>query len=281
MDLIFKMLEVEPITNPSFTFNGNVVAINGNLPALRAHKRFIKWDLNRIWDDLILKELSNKKRDFLIAEEKELIILKRTIDHYIAKYRSEKVVILDLHTTTADGGIFTLPTSDEESMRIARAIHAPVITGLIDQLFGTCIQYYMGYYTHTRVIGVVFEGGQHDDPLSVNRSIAAVINCMRTIGCVQQDHIENRHDELLVEYSSGLPKIARLSYWHKIEEEDGFQMEPNFLNFQQVERGMLLAYDRNGPIYAPEDGLIIMPLYQKQGNDGYFIVEVLDKYKNG
>jgi succinylglutamate desuccinylase len=48
-------------------------------------------------------------------------------------------------------------------------------------------------------------------------------------------------------------------------------MEPGFSNFQPVKRGQLLARDRHGDIRAPEAGLILMPLYQSQGTDGFFL----------
>jgi hypothetical protein len=32
----------------------------------------------------------------------------------------------------------------------------------------------------------------------------------------------------------------------------------------------LLAHDRNGEIRAPFDGLVLLPLYQSEGSDGFF-----------
>ena len=49
IDLLFKMLEVEPITNPEFKFHGKIIGIRGNLRALEEGKRFIVKDINRQW----------------------------------------------------------------------------------------------------------------------------------------------------------------------------------------------------------------------------------------
>ncbi|MGB0432056.1 MAG: hypothetical protein ACPGLV_16395 [Bacteroidia bacterium] len=46
-----------------------------------------------------------------------------------------------------------------------------------------------------------------------------------------------------------------------------------FLNFQKIEKGTLLATDKNGPIYCEQDCFMLMPLYQKQGSDGFFLIE--------
>jgi hypothetical protein len=54
-------------------------------------------------------------------------------------------------------------------------------------------------------------------------------------------------------------------------EIDGFAMNPGFENFQPVRRGQILARNNKGEIRAPENGLILMPLYQKLGEDGFFI----------
>ena len=50
-------------------------------------------------------------------------------------------------------------------------------------------------------------------------------------------------------------------------------MKPGYRNFQRITKGEELAMDKKGPIYAPKEGMIIMPLYQNSGNDGFFLVE--------
>ncbi|MBP7541572.1 MAG: succinylglutamate desuccinylase/aspartoacylase family protein, partial [Saprospiraceae bacterium] len=50
IDLMLKMLEVEPITNEDFVFNGRFIGVVGHLEASKLNKRFIKKDLNRLWE---------------------------------------------------------------------------------------------------------------------------------------------------------------------------------------------------------------------------------------
>jgi len=38
-----------------------------------------------------------------------------------------------------------------------------------------------------------------------------------------------------------------------------------------VRAGTLLARDKAGEIRAREDGIVVMPLYQGQGEDGFFL----------
>jgi len=64
---------------------------------------------------------------------------------------------------------------------------------------------------------------------------------------------------------------------YKIDEEEDFVMEPGFTNFQRIFKGQVLAKNNKGDVLSPVDGNIFMPLYQKQGNDGFFIVQPVGK----
>lgn len=274
LDLIFKMLEVEPITNPDFIFHGAVIGIAGNLEAIDQNKRYIDKDLNRIWTTENRKRvLSTPREDLLVAEEKEMKDILEVINHEIEVLNPQEIVFLDLHSTTATGGIFSLVSDNPNSRRIGKELHAPVVLGLDKGLVGTTQHYFEDPGWDIPTIGIIFESGQHRDPLSVNRAIAAITNCMRTIGCVEADVVENRHDELLTTFSENLPKVTRLAYCHHIQPDDDFHMLPGYRNFQTIEEGELLAHDVKGPIFAPESGYILMPLYQSQGEDGFFIIK--------
>lgn len=274
LETVFNLLEHEPVINPSFRFCGRITGFCGNRLAFNHRKRYYTQDLNRMWRPELLHRLKHTHPADLRYEERELRELAEAVEREIAMYRPEKVVVLDLHTTTADGGIFAIATDEPESIRIAQELHAPVITGMLAGLQGTMLHYFNKDNVHVpEVVALGFEAGQHDDPLSVNRCIAAIINCMRTIGCVDADDVENRHDDLLIAYSKGLPKVAELRYVHHIKPQDEFRMAPNYHNFKPVKQDEVLAHDRFGPIRAKEDALILMPLYQAQGSDGFFLVK--------
>jgi hypothetical protein len=58
---------------------------------------------------------------------------------------------------------------------------------------------------------------------------------------------------------------------HGIEPGDRFAMAAGFRNFQRVYAGEVVGHDRSGPIRAPVPGRLFLPLYQTQGDDGFFI----------
>ena len=273
IDLIFKMLEVEPITNPAFRYEGRVVGLSGNLEALRQKKRYIDRDLNRCWtDELAERALSG---DDSFSELTEMRSILQIIQKEIQTYSPRKLYVLDLHTTSSNGGIFTVVPENPESIRIGEQLQAPVITNMTQGLRGTSMQYFTSDRMGVDTVTLSFESGQHDDPLSVNRAIAAATNYMKIIGSIEGKHIENRHNYLLTEYSKELPQLCRLIMKHEINPGDQFRMVTGFRNFHAVKEGDILAYDKNGAVTAVCDGLILMPLYQQQGDEGFFLIEVI------
>lgn len=279
LNILFTLLINEPNLNPQFEFCGRMIGVAGNLQALRQKTRYLQKDMNRQWTPENIARIKSSTADQLEAEDAEIKAILQLIDQEVSTYRPEKLIILDLHTTTASGGIFTVACDDPESVAIGTELHAPVIKGLLRGIHGTTLHYFKTENVGVPTVAVTFESGQHKDPLSVNRAIAATINCMRTIGSVKAEHVENRHDALLIEYSRALPKVAELIMCHRIQEGDDFVMVPGYENFQRVKKGELLAHDRYGPIYAEADANILMPLYQEQGDDGFFLIRTVETFE--
>lgn len=274
IETVLQLLEREAILQP-LPFTGAFMGLRGNLQALTLNKRYIEKDLNRQWTPENVDRIKATPIQQLHAEDLEMKGLLDTIESAIAAFHPTQLYLLDLHTTSADGGIFTIATDDEESIRIGVALHAPVIKGMLNGLAGTTMHYFTRALTGIPTVALAFESGQHDDPLSVNRAIAALLNCLQIIGCLPDKSIENRYDDLLRQYSEKLPKVAELVDYHRIFYGDGFNMSPGYHNFKPVKKNEVLAHDRKGPIAARADGLILMPLYQAQGSDGFFIVKPL------
>lgn len=275
IDMVFHKIAVEPLHNANFTFRGQLLGLRGNVQAQSQGIRYLVKDLNRQFNPEHIAWVRACQPDALQAEDRELYELLDTIDTAVATYLPTQLIVLDLHTTTADGGIFSIATDDPRSIALAQALHAPVITGMLHGLRGTTLHHFTDAHYPCPTVGVTFEAGQHDDPLSTRRCMAAIINLLRSVGCVRAEDVENQHDELLINYSRGLPTLAKLKKVHPVRTGDGFRMQPGYRNFQSVQAGEILAYDHRGPIQAPEDGHILMPLYQPQGEDGFFLIEAL------
>ena len=276
LDNFFILLEHESANGSAPPFKGRFLGLRGNMGALARGTRYVVRDLNRHWTDAHVDRIMSTPHRKLEAEDKELHEILTLIRNEIEAYKPERVVVLDLHTTTASGGIFSIPTDDPESVRLAVELHAPVVKGLLHCVSGTTLHYFRTENVGVPTVAITFEAGQHHDQLSVNRSMAAITNCMRTIGCVQSEHVLNRYDKLLEDWSRDLPKVTELIMRHSILPEDDFRMKPNYRNFQPVRKGEILAVDRYGDIRAKADGRILMPLYQEQGDDGFFLIRQIE-----
>jgi len=268
IELLLKMLEVEPIKNPDFSLKGNVIGVIGNYRGLQSNQRFIHRDMNRCWSSDVIES-----DDSSIAEYQEIREVFRTLQDEIAETQSQSAIVLDLHTTSSKQGIFVIPSEDQSSLEIAKQLHAPVVLGITSGMHSTSLHFFNTANMGIPTIPVVFESGQHIEPLSVNRAIAAIINCMRTIGMVREEDVENIHDKLLIEYSKDLPRVVDLVYGHPITPDNHFSMQPGYANFDPVNEGEWIANDIKGKIFSPYTGRVLMPLYQAKGEDGFFIVQ--------
>lgn len=273
---IFRAIDKEYENNPNFEFVGGIVGIIGNVKAAQKGVRYIDKDLNRSWlPDAVKRIQATENWTQLDAEDQEIKANLEVIEDYLRIYKPTRTVILDLHTTTAHGGIFSIPAPNNEARRIALSMHAPVLHGFLDGLKGTSLHYFSGENFEGDMNAVCFEAGQHQDEDSYKHAVSAIIQCFKSVGGFYAKDIESKHDQLLQKRSSGLPLEAKLVYVHSIQPEDDFSMTKRkiYNNFESIEKGEILAEDKNGSIKAPYGGLILMPLYQKQGNDGFFIIQ--------
>lgn len=244
-------------------FNGHFVAIGGNLEALKEGKRYLQTDLNRIWlNDLI----DNIPTDSEVAEYEELrqlIEVLRVIPHDTYKRR----ILIDLHTTSAPNGAFVVRTTTTDD-QIAQLLEIPIIFGLDKKLDGTAMTYMEQWDYET----FAFEGGTIGKENSANNLIIGVWRIMQQLQMTTQP-IPNLAHTLGETVRSGVPKILNCEYIHKIPENSVFKMLDGFGNFDIIEKGQLLAHQDGKEIHSPYNGFILMPLYQDDGNDGFFIVK--------
>lgn len=258
-----------------FAFRGRLVGLVGNVGARRVGRRFLRHDLNRNLAPDHVERLG--ELDDCVAEDAEAVALTAAVRAEVAAYRPERIVVVDLHTTTAAGGAFSIVGDGAEARRLALACHAPVVLGLLagDGLTGTTMHAFTTESLGVPTAGVVFEAGQHTEPAAIERSLSALTLLLEAAGCVAPRHVDPRHAQRLRDEFAHLPAAVRLRYVHRIAPRDRFVMRPGYVNFDRVGVGEVLADDRHGEVRCPADGRILMPLYQPQGGEGYFLVRDL------
>lgn len=254
-------------------FNGRFLGVIGNIEALKAGKRYIDEDMNRIWFTSILDKIRRTPiQDLKTAERRETKKLLELIDPLILEEEPEyPVIFVDLHSFSAESGLFVISTRDERNIELLAQLQVPLIFGIEKALHGTALK----YIQNTGNIGFAFETGQHFSDFAEDNATAGLMCLLAASGCISASEIEEftRYYDYLCAQTKDLPHKVEFLYKHIIEPEDDFEMRPGFQNFDRIEKGQWLATDRNGKILAQRSGYILMPLYQKQGEDGFFIVE--------
>ncbi|MEQ8764140.1 MAG: succinylglutamate desuccinylase/aspartoacylase family protein [Planctomycetota bacterium] len=247
--------------------HGRFIAVAGNLAALEERRRFVDRDLNRMWLESDVERLSRTKQP-TCSEEQEMLELLAVIEQELED-DAGRVVFLDLHSTSANGPPFCCLGDTLPNRTIAMALGLPVILGLEETIDGGLLEYLNN--RGCRTVGV--EGGQHDDPHTVDRLEAAIWITLATAGLIDEktEPAVAASRERLRRDTAGLPPVVEILHRHSITEADLFRMLPGFGSFQPIQAGEILARDRSGEIRSLLTGRVLLPLYQGQGNDGFFL----------
>ena len=247
---------------------GDFLAVVGNVEALDLGARYIDEDLNRHWNRDALDRLRTAE-SLERSEERERKELFEELVKGFASARGE-IVLLDLHTLSGEGKPFAVFADTLRSRHFARRFPVPAILGLEENLDGTLADY-VALLGHA---AVAFEGGQHHDPAVVANLAAVVWVALGELAMVDRGRagIEGERTRLR-RATGGVPGILEVTYRHAIDQKDGFQMRPGFRSFERVVTGQVIADDATGRVAVPSDGFLLMPLYQKLGNDGFFVAQ--------
>lgn len=250
--------------------HGEWIGIAANITALKNRVRYVHEDMNRIWYPSIVDKIRRSKHTQIeSSERREIKSLLEIIDPYLEQSNRE-IVFVDLHSFSAPGGLFVITPRDKEKLKKMTGLSVPLIFGIDDALRGTALRYFhdQGH------LSMAFEGGGHHEPRTLSNMVSYLMLLSERFDLINPDAIEEFElfREQIHKEASHLPNRVELVYQHIIEPGDNFVMLPGFENFQPIKQGQWLADDRNGQIKSPSDGYMLMPLYQEQGNDGFFII---------
>ena len=248
---------------------GRLVGIVGNLGALAVGRRFVDCDLNRSFGPGNLARLASEGAT--LAEEHELLALLAAFSGALERSVATELVVLDLHTTSSPGADFTIVGDDPESIALARVLPPSVVLGMTGGLRGTTLDYFttanLGLPTRT----LIYEAGAHDDPQSADRAEALVGDLLQALGLTSAPQ-----QNLAPSRAHAGPAVVRLRSVLHLGEGADFTMLPGFGNFDRVQAGQVVAYLDGESVTVDADGYLLMPLYQPQGSDGFFLVEAVE-----
>ena len=247
---------------------GTLIGVSGNHKALNQNKRYIDEDLNRVWTEQNIKQKKTETH-----EQKEMWKIIEILDlHPAVDYT--KRYFLDCHTTSSPSlpyvSVQVVNDNDEWAHKFPTYIvrgFSDIITGDIDH-----------YLSRTGMTGFVFEAGQHEDKASVENHEGVIWLALKEACQLDLSKIETYPEcvNRFVEKNAPDQKTFELIHRHHLENSDIFEMEPGYENFQKIEKGELLAKQNGNEVRSEWDARIFMPLYQSQGNDGFFVIEEVE-----
>ncbi len=251
-----------------FNLAGNIYGISGNMYALEKGLRYDKMDLNRLWTNKRMKEVvegrsSPQNQD--IIEQLEIYEVLQNILHT----EEGPFYFMDLHTTSSKSIPFLTVNDSLLNRWFTSQYPLPIILGIEEYLDGPVLSYIneLGY------VSFGYEAGQHDDLSSYENQVAFIYTSLVLAGCLSKNEIDYRHyHNVLAKTSVGSNGVYEILYKYDIQKDEQFKMKPGFVNFQAIHKKQLLATSNKGDVLSKYNDRIFMPLYQAQGDDGFYII---------
>jgi len=246
---------------------GNVYALAGNLSALKAGIRYNERDLNRIWTRDRVDRLEDGISETVVPDIREQYELHNEIKRIVAQGHGP-FYFIDLHTTSSHTIPFLTINDTMINRKFALKFPIPVILGIEEYLNGPLLSYIneLGY------VACGFEAGQHDEHISYRNQVSYIHLVLAAAGIIPESDELQMHERAIAAQTSGRHDFYEICEYYGIKEGEQFEMRPGFSNFQRIPGNALLATSNGREIYSEKKGFIFMPLYQKQGEDGYFVI---------
>jgi succinylglutamate desuccinylase len=246
---------------------GRLVALRGNLSALSTRRRFLSRDLNRGWSDAAITRTRARDERERSPEDREQLELLEAFEE-VERTASGPILFVDLHTSSAEGSPFLCLADTIDNRRLGMSTGVPIILGIEENIAGASLE----WFADRGIAGFAVEGGQHDSDEAVDNHEAVLWGLLVELGMLAADFVDLApHRERLRRAVGDAPPIVEITHREEIAPEHAFRMEPGFVNFARVAKGALLARNRDGEIRAPSACHVMLPLYQEQGDDGFFL----------
>ena len=218
---------IAQIEENDIKFQGNFYALVGNIRALNKQKRFLDFDLNRVWTKERINDLK-ASHCYTKSEDKEQFELYNDLKIILEAHHG-KFVFIDLHTTSS----YTLPfitISDSLNNRaLARTFNLPIVLGIEEYLDGPLLTY-MNEFGHT---SLGFEAGQHNAEHSIVHCEGFVWLILLQLKMVQEDDFDYFKYKVIMNLKRGFYEIV---HRQGLEEGNSFQMRLGFRNFDKIKK---------------------------------------------
>ena len=263
VEALKKVFEALNSSKPKI--DGRIVGVVGNTAALGKNVRYIDEDLNRTWTE---DNIANYKKES--SEQIEMHEIIKVLEQYPEEDYTKRY-FMDCHTTSSDSLPYVSVQLVNDNDKWAHKFPTYIVQGFSDIVYGA-IDHYL---SRIGLTGFTFEAGQHISKTSAENHEGMIWLALKEAcgldltaipeypSCVEKFSVKNAPEQ----------KTFKIIYRHGLEDQDQFEMKAGFKNFQKIYAGNLLAIQNGKEIKSEWDARIFMPLYQSQGNDGFFVIE--------
>ena len=269
---IFALKEAFKNLNTT-NFKGSVYAFSGNLKALQKNQRFLDEDLNRMWTKPQLQALNIKPQ--LNAEQGEQQEILKLLEDIINQH-SGPFYFIDLHTTSSKTLPFITINDAIINRKFSQLFPVPIVLGIEEYLNGPLLSYInqLGY------VSLGFESGQHDDKQAIKNAIAFIKLSLVFSGILDEEVLPDYKPQMeqLLSQTKHIIDVFEVVYLHHIKKDEVFKMKPGFKSFQSIKKKTPLATSNHQMVTSKYNARLFMPLYQTQGEEGFFIIKTIKPF---
>ena len=244
---------------------GTFLGLAGNQKALQQGKRFLDEDLNRTWIEENLQ-----KQEAASQEQKEMKEILAVLEEYTEEEYQQRYFV-DCHTTSSDSLPYISVQEVGENDPFAHAFPVYIVRGFSDIVNGSIDK----YFSKKGLTGFTFEAGQHESETTQANHEAIIWLALKEANSLEPEKL-SCYPTCTAVFSEKFPegqKTFQIIYRHGLEDSDNFKMKTGFENFEEITEGQVLATQNGKEVRSEWSARIFMPLYQAQGNDGFFVVE--------
>jgi predicted deacylase len=266
---VLQMLNTEQFQQ----MDGRLIVLAGNLAALNhedPETRYINHDLNRLCKREHFDEPASTS-----AEHEQMHELFGSLESILAscKEAGQQMIVLDLHTTSAP----SRPVVAFEDSLPAR-VHAmrmpcPKYLGIEEETNGLVID---AVTARLGCISYLIEGGQHNDPVSIDVHEAAIWIALDTAGVIDQSRHASDHFGFMRSMSQNRGHVVYdVRHREPITSEDFAISEGIEAGTPVHARQTVVAIQAGKPVHSPIHGRVFLPnmqAHKRINDDGFFIV---------
>jgi len=265
----------EQLTSMTKDLCGNVFGIRGNIHALMQNKRFLDDDLNRLWTEKIIAKIQSKHKAELGNEEKELLQIHQLVSKLL-KIQSPPFFFIDFHTTSSKTLPFVTINDALINRNFAKLFPVPIVLGIEEFLEGPLLS----YMNEKGYVSLGFESGQHYEASAIDNAVAFIWLTLANAGALEENKVPFRKlsFEQLKIAAKGDNMFYEVEQRYALTKKDSFKMFRGFESFQRVKKGTVLGVHNEKEIIIKKNSMLFMPLYQKQGAEGFFLIRIIPKW---